>query len=137
MGESDPYIEIKRYSDEISAFTKSRNGFPVFNLVMLGLGADGHTASIFPGNADLITSGKICDVTSHPSTKQKRVTITGKVINNADRVVFLVTGKNKASVIEKIVRKRKSAAKFPASYVLPTDGSLTWYLDKEAAEMLK
>ncbi len=136
IGESDPLNEIQRYSDEISAFTRNRNGFPVFDLVILGLGTDGHTASIFPGNADLITSGKICDIAFHPVTNQKRITITGRIINNADSVVFLVTGNNKAPIVEKIIRKSKSAVKFPASYILPSEGSLSWYLDNEAARLL-
>ncbi len=136
IGESDPAIETERYSHEISAFTGNRNGYPVFNLVILGLGTDGHTASIFPGNTDLFTSGKTCDIAVHPVTNQKRITITGTIINNADRVVFLVTGKNKAPIVKEIIGKSKSALKFPASYILPSVGTLSWYLDKEAASLL-
>jgi len=136
MGENDPYNEIQRYSDEISAFTRRRNGMPVFDLVILGLGTDGHTASIFTANTDLITSGKTCDIAFHPVTNQKRITLTARIINNADRVVFLVTGKNKARVVEEIIKKSKSALKYPASYILPSGGSLNWYLDNEAAGLL-
>lgn len=137
MGENDPHNEIQRYSGEISAFTRSRNGMPVFDLVILGLGTDGHTASIFPGNTDLITSGKTCDIAFHPVTNQKRITLTARIINNADRVVFLVTGKSKAPVVEEIIKKSKSALKYPASYILPSGGSLEWYLDNEAAGLLR
>lgn len=136
MGENDPADEIERYSGEISAFTQNRKGFPVFDLVILGLGTDGHTASIFPGNTDLITSGKTCEIAVHPASNQKRITITGTIINNADRVVFLVTGKNKATIVKKIIEKSKTASEFPAYYILPSDGTLSWYIDKEAASLL-
>ncbi len=86
---------------------------PLFDLFILGLGDDGHTASIFPGNMDfLLNSEKICEVALHPVTHQKRITITGRVINNSVRVVFLVTGKKKAGIVENIFNKRQSRLNF-------------------------
>jgi len=135
-GEESPGSEAVRYSDEILAFTQKHNGLPLFNLFILGLGDDGHTASIFPGNMDLLNSEKICDIAAHPVSKQKRITITGRVINNASRVVFLVTGKKKAEIVEKIINNRAEAQIFPASYIVPAGGMLTWYVDKESASLL-
>jgi 6-phosphogluconolactonase len=135
-GEDDPEKEASRYSEEISGCTGKRDGLPVFDLVILGLGEDGHTASIFPGHLDLFNSDKICEVAVHPATLQRRITITGRVINNADSVTFLVTGKKKADIVEKIIKKSLIADDFPASYIVPVYGMLHWYIDKEAGRLL-
>ena len=136
MGEENPEKEASRYSEEIAESTSKRDGLPLFNLIMLGMGEDGHTASIFPGHMELFHSDKICEVAEHPVTRQKRITITGKVINNADSVVFLVTGKKKADIVEKILKKGKSAINFPASYIVPVHGALSLYFDKDAGRLL-
>ncbi|EFK95179.1 6-phosphogluconolactonase (6PGL) [sediment metagenome] len=77
-GEQEPVREAIRYSDLISKHTKKREGLPVFDIVLLGLGEDGHTASIFPGMTHLFNSEKICEVAHHPVSHQKRITLTGK-----------------------------------------------------------
>ena len=136
IGESDPEKEAFRYSEEISEYTVKRDGMPIFDLIILGLGDDGHTASIFPGNNELLDSSKICEVAVHPLTLQKRITLTGKVINNADSVNFLVTGAKKADIVEKIINKNPIALSFPASYIVPVYGELRWLIDKEAGSLL-
>ncbi|MEI8224748.1 MAG: 6-phosphogluconolactonase [Bacteroidota bacterium] len=135
-GEDDPEKEASRYSAEISENTGKRNGLPLFNLVILGLGEDGHTASIFPENKELLNSDKICEVAVHPLTLQKRITLTGRVINNADSVNFLVTGAKKADIVEKIIKKNPIALNFPASFIVPVYGELRWLIDKEAGRLL-
>jgi 6-phosphogluconolactonase len=135
-GEDDPVTEAVRYSDELSLHTLKRDSIPLFDLVLLGLGEDGHTASIFPGQMELMESEKTCAVAVHPVTKQKRITITGRVINNAEQVTFLVTGKKKEDIVEKIVKRRPSAENFPASYIVPVYGRLSWFLDSDAGNML-
>ena len=135
-GEVDPVEEADRYSQEISVNTRKRNGLPLFDIVILGLGEDGHTASLFPSDKELFNSGKICEVATHPLTFRKRITITGKIINNADSVVFLVTGEKKSKIIENVIKKRPYAINFPASLVVPLYGHLTWFLDEEAARLL-
>jgi 6-phosphogluconolactonase len=135
-GEDDPEKEASRYSKEISLFTRKRDGMPLFDLVLLGLGVDGHTASIFPGHLELLDSDKIYDVAFHPVTKQKRITLTGRVINNADIVTFLVAGKKKEKIVEKMFKKDPSALKYPATYIVPAYGRLNWFLDQEAASLL-
>jgi 6-phosphogluconolactonase len=135
-GEEDPLEEAVRYSDEISRFTEKRDGWPLIDIVLLGLGEDGHTASVFPGNIRLIESDKICEVAVHPVSGQKRITITGRVINNAHKVTFLVTGGKKAEVVEKILKNIPPAQNYPASFIVPVYGNLNWYLDSEAAGLL-
>jgi len=132
-GEDDPELEAERYSREIMENVPSRRSIPVFDIIILGMGDDGHTASIFPGNEKLFSSDKICDTAIHPVTKQKRVTLTGKVINNAKEIFFLVTGIKKSSVISKIFSKNENSAMFPASHVKSNSGRTVWLIDEEAA----
>ena len=135
-GEDDPEKEASSYSEEISLHTRKRDGIPSFDLVLLGLGEDGHTASIFPGHPELLDSDKICEVAIHPETLQKRITLTGKVINNAEAVTFLVTGKKKEKIIERIFKNDISALNYPATYIVPVYGRLSWFIDKEAGKLL-
>jgi len=135
-GEDEPEKEALRYSGEINDLTASRGGIPRFDLLMLGLGEDGHTASIFPGQEELFNSDKICEVSAHPVTQQKRITITGRIINNADSVVFFVTGKKKAEIVKEIINKSPSSENVPASFVDPSDGVLRWLLDEDSSSLL-
>jgi 6-phosphogluconolactonase len=135
-GEHDPAGEASLYSLEIEKFTRKRDGLPAFDLIILGLGEDGHTASIFPSTLQLMDSKKICAVVSHPVSGQRRITLTGRIINNADKVTFLVTGRKKADIVDKILNKDPAALNFPAAMVVPIYGELFWFLDKEAASLL-
>lgn len=130
FGENDPDLEVLRYANEIS-------NIPVFDLIMLGMGDDGHTASIFPNNLDLMNSSRLCEIGIHPKTGQNRITITGKVINTAKVVAFLVTGKNKAGIIADIFSKTGSYLTYPATHIHPEKGELRWLLDEEAATLIK
>ena len=87
-GENNPEEEAHRYTHEIDRNLNYRGENPVFDLVILGLGEDGHTASIFPDQLELFEDEHICVATEHPITGQKRITLTGKVLNNANRVNF-------------------------------------------------
>jgi 6-phosphogluconolactonase len=136
LGENDPQAEAKHYSEEIASLLPKENNLPVFDLVMLGMGDDGHTLSIFPHQMELLESDKICEVAIHPTSGQKRVTLTGTIANNAKVAAFLVTGKNKAEKILEILKQQKDWNKYPASYINPSSGSLFWYLDEEAAELV-
>ena len=131
-GDEDPIMEVVRYTGEILSNVPCINGFPVFDLILLGMGNDGHTASIFPGQVDLFETTAVCSISQHPQTLQKRITLTGKVINNASEIVFLVTGANKADKIKSVIDENDSFI-FPAKKIRPNQGTLTWYLDKEAA----
>ena len=133
MGENDPSGEVIRYASEIRKYTPERNGYPLFDVVILGLGEDGHTASIFPGDEKLFRLRQVCYETMHPQTGQKRITISGKMINNAAAVYFLVAGKNTATVVNTILGEKPGRRLLPASRVSPSAGSLYWFLDGEAA----
>ncbi|MCX7797599.1 MAG: 6-phosphogluconolactonase [Melioribacter sp.] len=135
-GEINPEEEVKRYSKILEKELNIVNGLPSFNLIMLGLGEDGHTASLFPNQLNLFFSDNYCVVSFHPENNQKRISITGKIINNAEEVVFLVTGKNKSEKIYEIINESKNAKDYPAYFVKPDSGKLIWLIDREAATLL-
>ena len=132
-GEADPYAEAARYSGIISQNVTAKDTIPQFDLMMLGLGDDGHTASIFPGSQHLFNSDKVCEVAVNPYSKQKRITVTGRIINHARTIVFLVTGESKSEMVARIIDRKDGWDKLPASLVKPWDGELFWLLDHEAA----
>lgn len=136
-GENNPEEEAKRYSEVLMNEVEVTNGVPSFDLIILGMGDDGHTASIFPHEMHLWNSAELCVVANHPESGQKRVSLTGKVINNAKRVAFLVTGANKQEKVKLIIESKEHVQDtYPAAKVNPTKGELLWYLDKEAAKLL-
>jgi len=135
-GEEDPEIEAKRYSEEILKNLPIKNDLPSFDLCLLGLGSDGHTASIFPDQMELLKSDKICEVAVHPETGQKRITTTGSVINNSKKVSFLVTGESKRKVVAEIINCENGYLNYPASHIKPKNSKLIWYLDKSASQYL-
>lgn len=136
LGEEDPSQEAIRYGNVLDKELPQVNGIPQFDLVMLGMGDDGHTVSIFPNSIELWDAEENCVVATHPDSGQKRVTITGKIVNNAKEVAFLVTGGNKAEKVREIVMEEGDFAKYPAHLVQPSSENLTWYLDEDAAEKL-
>lgn len=137
MGENNPEQEAKRYSDVIKSNLSEINGLPSFDINILGLGEDGHTASIFPNQMNMLNSDNICETAYHPVTRQKRITLTGKVINNSKRIFFLVSGKNKSSVISEIINEKGDYLKYPAYHIKPLSGDMVWYLDSDAAFKIK
>ncbi|MFD2586911.1 6-phosphogluconolactonase [Croceitalea marina] len=133
LGENEPKGEAMRYSNLLEINLDRVEGIPQFDLVILGMGDDGHTASIFPHEIDLWHSKDHCVVATHPDSGQKRVSINGAVINTAKEVVFLVTGKNKAEKVDEIHNKNGNFKSYPATLVAPKSGKLTWFMDEEAA----
>jgi 6-phosphogluconolactonase len=129
-----PVVAAVDYEEVISNQVPSSCGVPRFDLVILGMGDDGHTASIFPDQLEFITSEKLCEVAKHPQTGQVRVTLTGKLINSAENIVFLCTGANKAERVFDVVVEDN--LELPASYIKALDGSVDWFLDESAASRL-
>ncbi len=115
-----------------------RGGPPRFDLILLGLGEDGHTASLFPGAASLSVSDRWVAATP-PGTLPppvERITLTFPVLNAARAVVFLVSGASKAEALRDVLEGRPSREERPAVGVRPADGTLTWLVDEAAAGRL-
>lgn len=119
--------EILRYTKEIKSHVPLRESIPLFDWIFLGMGSDGHTASIFPGQESIIESSETCTISEHPHKPQKRITLTLKTINNARRISFLVLGKEKERIIQEIFQRSHKSI-YPASYVVPQQGTLEWLL---------
>lgn len=136
-GEENPQQESSRYAEIIRTVVKNKNHmFPQFDWIFLGIGDDGHTASLFPGADTLRERDGICTVAQHPVTQQKRITLTLPVLNNASRITFLVTGVSKCKVVKEILQKLNEYQAYPAAMVKPISGALEWFLDKTAASAL-
>jgi 6-phosphogluconolactonase len=111
---------------------------PVFDLILLGLGDDGHTASLFPGAASLKEQSAWV-VASPPGTLPPpvdRVTLTYPVLNAARQVVFLVSGEKKSAVLREVLEGHPTPQQHPAVGVQPREGSVTWLVDEESARLL-
>src|ERR1035437_2538870 len=102
-GENEPHREAERYANDILTNVKIENDMPSFDLTLLGIGEDRHTASIFPDQLELIESNKVCEVSVHPGNLQKRITLSGKVINNSTNIYFLATGESKSKIVSEII----------------------------------
>jgi len=110
----------------------SADGVPIFDLVLLGMGADGHTASLFPGGV-LDAPDAPCSATRHPATDVPRLTLTLPVINHAQQVVFLVTGADKAAALRAVRSPQSGGGRLPAGEVAPSAAPVAWYLNAAAA----
>lgn len=135
-GEDDPEKEAKRYHQLLDSILPVRNGYPVFDVMIQGLGEDGHTASIFPNQKELLLSQAFAEPAVNPYSGQKRVTLTGEVICNAKEIFFLATGKSKAKVFADIIHKTGNFKDYPSNFIHARHGVLTWLVDKEAAQYL-
>ncbi|HLP04167.1 MAG TPA: 6-phosphogluconolactonase [Paludibacter sp.] len=137
QGDAQPEDEVLRYQNLLETELPTHEGFPQFDLVLLGIGNDGHTASIFPGNLRLFHSEMAVVVGIQPGTGQKRITLTGSTINQASQVVFFVTGASKSSVLRQIIENEPGSEKYPAAHVRPVSGTAEFFMDKAAASELK
>jgi 6-phosphogluconolactonase len=133
LGENNPTGEAMRYANLLEINLDRVDGIPQFDLVILGMGDDGHTASIFPHEIALWHAEDHCVVATHPDSGQERVSINGKVINKSKEVAFLVTGESKADKVAEIINKTGDHKSYPASLVNPESGNLVWFLDHSAA----
>lgn len=136
LGENDPLTEANRYSHELQTFIPLRDNKPVFDLIILGMGEDGHTASIFPHQMELLNSEKTCDVAKHPETGQNRITLTGNIINQAKEVVFLVTGGSKKEKLYEIFHQEGDYQTYPAAHIHSENKNLKWFIDTNAGALL-
>ncbi|HVC77571.1 MAG TPA: 6-phosphogluconolactonase [Candidatus Micrarchaeaceae archaeon] len=121
-----------RYNTALSETMPQLRGMPRFDLVLLGLGEDGHTASLFPGDPALSVQDRACTTSRAANEPRNRLTLTYAAINSAAHVAFLVTGSGKGAAL-RAVQERS----VPAAAVKPQDGELVWFLDQAAVDSLQ
>ena len=130
-GEENPENEAIRYTQDIQKHLALRKGnINFFDWVFLGIGTDGHTASLFPGQ-NIINSKKLCKATQNPDTRQNRITMTLAALNKSDRVTYHVIGENKSEIVSKLVSKPSPSNIYPVSQI---QGEL--FLDRQAASKI-
>ncbi|MGE5306135.1 MAG: 6-phosphogluconolactonase [Alphaproteobacteria bacterium] len=133
-GEKDPLTAATEYEEELkTAFQLAPGAFPCFDLILLGLGDDGHTASLFPGSDALKETQHLVVANYVAKFNAHRLTLTFPVLNRGAAIIFLVAGANKAPVVKEILREDRQSAPFPAAQVQPLDGRLLWLLTEDAA----
>jgi 6-phosphogluconolactonase len=133
-GEKEPPTAAAEYDQELKdSFQLAPGAFPRFDLILLGLGDDGHTASLFPGSDALKETQRLVVVNYVAKFNAHRLTLTFPVLNHGAAVIFLVAGANKAPVVKEVLRDDGRALSFPAAQVQPLDGRLVWLLTEDAA----
>lgn len=130
-----PEISAKRYEEEIKTFFRLKEDkFPQFDLIILGIGEEGHTASLFPGDSAISETSHLSSAVQIDALQHDRITLTLPVINRARNIAFLVLGEGKARIVKKVLEEPQN--NLPASLVRPLNGKVFYLLDKSAGLFL-
>jgi 6-phosphogluconolactonase len=134
--ELEPHAAADQYDRQLRAFFRlAANAWPAFDLVLLGIGEEGHTASLFPGSAALTEKTKLVVANWVEKFQTYRITFTYPVLNHAEEVLFLASGGSKAQILRDLFDPAKKSA-YPAQGVQPQHGKLLWIADRDAASLL-
>ena len=136
LSELEPDSAAKDYANTLKAFSEPPLDWPRFDLALLGMGDDGHTASLFPGSPVDVDSATLAVTANYQNDPSMRVTMTQLVFNDAREVWFLVTGKDKAETLLNVLDGVYKPKLYPAQRIKPTDENLVWMIDEEAASLL-
>jgi 6-phosphogluconolactonase len=136
MGELEPFAAARDYARQLKLFAEPGADWPRFDLVLLGLGQDGHTASLFPGSPVQELEPTVAVTAQYQDRPANRVSLTPHVINSARNVVFLVSGPDKAPALSAVLAGDRDPQRIPAQRILPEDGKLWWLVDLTAASQL-
>ncbi len=134
--ESKPEIAAENYASTLASVFGD-DDFPKFDLILLGLGTNGHTASLFPHTSVLDEKNRWTGTIYLGEKDQHRITLTAPVINYAKNIVFLVFGEKKADILANVLEGPRQPQKWPAQLVNPKSGSLTWFIDEGAGKKLQ
>jgi 6-phosphogluconolactonase len=135
----EPEIVTRTYEEEIAVSFGIAGGGPppTFDLIVLGMGADGHTASLFPHSPALSAMERWVVASRAPRPPYDRVTMTAPVINAARHVIFLVAGADKSQAVAQVLEGAADPDRLPSQLIAPSDGSLLWLIDSAAASQLR
>lgn len=137
----NPELELSAAAEDYRKKVQSvhgSEGLPRFDLLLLGMGPDGHTCSLFPGHA-LLNEDKliVASISDSPKPPPQRITLTLPVVNNASSAAFIAAGAGKAAMVKRVLEPAEGEDILPAGRVRPTNGQLTWYLDAGSAANLQ
>lgn len=136
-GEKDESTAAGEYEALLRDFFQlAGHNLPRFDLILLGVGEDGHTASLFPGAGALNETERLVTNTYVAKLDSERLTLTLPVLNNAAEILFLVTGESKKNVVAEILEARPGSPILPAARVQPSEGRVTWLISRDAASRL-
>ncbi len=135
-GELSPAEAAKDYSMLLQKLASPPLAWPRFDLVFLGMGEDGHTASLFPGSPLDVSEPVLAVTGQYQDRPAQRVTLTPPVFNTARRVVFMASGEKKAATLAEVLSDRYNPELYPAQRIDPKDGKLIWLVDEDAASRL-
>lgn len=135
-GEQDPVQAAREYSAQLQQFFQT-DAWPRFDLVFLGMGADGHTASLFPGTSALHAAADAIAVENYvEKLKIYRLTLTAATINQAQTIMFLVGGTDKAATLKAVLQGEYQPELYPSQLIQPVNGTLIWMVDEAARASL-
>jgi 6-phosphogluconolactonase len=136
-GELDPERAASRYESELrNSFRLEGAQSPRFDLVQLGMGTDGHTASLFPHTEALHEIGRLATANHVSQMNSWRITLTWPVIDHASSVFFLIAGEDKAKILKEVLTGPHDPERLPSQLIWPVSGILTLFLDRAAAALL-
>ena len=135
--EQDPAVAAKLYESEMRDVFAAEQGVPRFDVILLGLGPDGHTASLFPGTSALAEQSRLMVANHVEAQRTDRITMTLPLLNGAREVIFVVAGSEKAPAVRDVLEPGPDAPDLPARHVRPGDGALIWVLDRAAAGLIR
>ncbi|MCI0391122.1 MAG: 6-phosphogluconolactonase [Acidobacteria bacterium] len=133
--DADHHRAATSYSETLQKFFADE--WPHFDLVFLGMGADGHTASLFPGTAALKAHDRIVVANYVEKFQSWRITLTADAINKARNIIFLVAGQDKAPALKEVIEGPRNPELYPSQLIEPYYGTLLWMIDEAAASLLK
>lgn len=134
--ELEPASAAQAYAHTLSGFADAPFDFPRFDLALLGMGDDGHTASLFPGSPVYIETSTVAVTAHYQDRPANRVSLTPKVFNQARQIWFLVTGADKAETLRNVIKGEQNLEQLPAQRIQPVNGNLVWMIDEAAGKFL-
>lgn len=132
-GELEPAAAAQAYEETLRSFADRELELPRFDLVYLGMGEDGHTASLFPYSPVEVTTPVLAVTAHYQDRPADRVTLSQLVFNRARMIAFMATGEKKAETLAKVISDRYNPERYPAQRIDPKDGELVWLVDDAAA----